>query len=176
VKKHLYPEAIPLYPENQSVRHLITLEKNMVNNGLVTSLILIGAVALGATLPPSIASAFTQKGFATEIGDVVPIGHEWITRLSALELLGGDTIIKPDPNDPRKTWTAGKAKNTDLSSAGARREADRIRNLKHNNRYYAAVYEFVYASIVGERWVDIGGVKKEPLLDLLCSQIRQNRS
>ena len=127
----------------------------MVNNGLVTSLILIGAVALGATLPPSIASAFTQKGFATEIGDVVPIGHEWITRLSALELLGGDTIIKPDPNDPRKTWTAGKAKNTDLSSAGARREADRIRNLKHNNRYYAAVYEFVYASIVGERWVDI---------------------
>lgn len=54
------------------------------------------------------AFAFTQKGAGTIIANGVPMGHEWITRLSVLELIGGDPIMQPDPNDPRKTGPKAK--------------------------------------------------------------------
>ncbi len=101
--------------------------------------------------------AFTQKGAGTEISNGIPMGHEWVTRLSALELLGGDPIMPPDPNDPRKNWTKGKAKNLDLSSPGARAEVARIMGVDYHDKIFQSTYKVVYDTIVGERWVDLAG-------------------
>lgn len=101
--------------------------------------------------------AFTQSGVGIDfIGNVVPMGHEWVTRMSAFEVIGGDPVIKPDPNDPRKHWTYGKAKNLDLGEAG-KREVARIKSSKISDERYASTYPYIFAAIVGERWVDIGG-------------------
>jgi hypothetical protein len=101
---------------------------------------------------------FTQSGLGIDsIGNGIPMGHEWITRLAALELLGGDPVITPDPNDPRALWPAqGLAKNTSL--AGAESEVARIRNTPiSNDTRYQSAYRPVFDAIIGERWVDIGG-------------------
>ena len=106
-----------------------------------------------AILPTSVFS-FTQHA-GTDASNPIPMGHEWITRLSAIELLGGDTYIADDPNDPRKKWTSGKAKNLDLTSAT--KEVERIKKLSFSEKTYAAQYKPVWDAIIGERWVDIGG-------------------
>ena len=54
----------------------------------------LGLLALASASPD--ASAFTQNGVSVGFGSAIPMGHEWITRLSALELLGGDPIMQPD--------------------------------------------------------------------------------
>jgi hypothetical protein len=104
---------------------------------------------------PAPVSGFTQSGVATFFGDLIPMGHEWITRMAALELLGGDPVIKPDPDDPRKHWTKGLPKDPNIS--GARTEVDRIKGDKVQDARYQSTYEAVFAAIIGERWVDIGG-------------------
>lgn len=106
------------------------------------------------TLLPTSVLSFTQHA-GTATSNPIPMGHEWITRLSAIELLGGDTYIADDPNDPRKKWTNGKAKNVDLSSA--MNEVARIKKLGFSEKTYAAIYKPVWDAIIGERWVDIGG-------------------
>ena len=107
-----------------------------------------------AALPTSVLS-FTQHA-GTDASNPIPMGHEWITRLSAIELLGGvDPYIPDDPNDPRKKWTSGKAKNVDLTSAT--KEVERIKKLVFSEKTYAAQYKPVWDAIIGERWVDIGG-------------------
>ena len=101
---------------------------------------------------------FTQSGLGIDsIGNGIPMGHEWITRLAALEILGGDPVITPDPNDPRALWPAqGLAKNTSL--AGAESEVARIKNTPiSNDTRYQSAYRPVFDAIIGERWVDIGG-------------------
>lgn len=103
------------------------------------------------------AFSFTQKGAGTEISNGIPMGHEWVTRLSVLELVGGDPIMPPDPNDPRKNWTKGKAKNIDISSSGAQAEVKRIMAEPHHDKIYQATYKAVFDAIVGERWVDLAG-------------------
>jgi hypothetical protein len=117
------------------------------------------AVALLLTQAvPHSAFAFTQSGFGTSIGNAVPMGHEWITRRAAIELLLGadnDPIVRPDPNDPRRKWTRGLAKN--LSLAGAEKEVARIKGLARTEKRYQSLYRPIFDSIVGERWVDIGG-------------------
>ncbi len=51
----------------------------------------------------SVAHAYSQQGMTFhKVGSGVPMGHEWITRLSFYEVIGGDPVIKDDPNDPRK--------------------------------------------------------------------------
>lgn len=111
-------------------------------------------VALGHISAP--AEAFTQSGFGLGFGNGVPMGHEWLTRLSALELLGNDPVIKPDPNDPRRNWRQGLARNTSL--AGAQAEVARIRSLpKLGDTRYQSAYSPVFDAIMGERWVDIAG-------------------
>ena len=117
----------------------------------------IALLASTLTLLPGVARAFTQSGVGTIIANAVPMGHEWVTRLAALELVGGDPVAKPDPLDPRRTWTQGKAKNLDLSSAGAQGELKRIRRQAYRDKRYESTYKPVYDAIVGERWVDIGG-------------------
>lgn len=108
---------------------------------------------LNAALPE--ARAFTQSGAGTELGNGIPMGHEWVTRMAALELLGGDPIMKSDPNDPRSGWSEGLAKNTDL--AGSTPEVVRIKSMPYSDSRYQSTYKFVYDAIVGERWVDIAG-------------------
>jgi hypothetical protein len=103
------------------------------------------------------ATGFTQEGVSFGFGSVIPMGHEWITRFAALELLGKDPVIPPDPDDPRKNWTHGKAKNTDLSSPGARAEIQRILGKPTRENTYASTFTPVLDAILGERWVDIGG-------------------
>lgn len=110
-----------------------------------------GVTALGALLlKPRPANGFTQSGVAVGFGDSVPMGQEWITRLAALELLGDDPVIPPDPNDPRKTWTYGKAKNLDLSGAGTHAKVQRLKAQRIDENRYASTFTFVLDAILGE--------------------------
>jgi len=113
------------------------------------------ALVLIAGMRP--ANGFTQAGIGLGFGNTIPMGHEWLTRLSVLELLNRDPVIPPDPNDPRRNWTSGKAKNTDLSSPGARAEVQRIIQQPVSENTYASTFQPVLDAIIGERWVDIGG-------------------
>lgn len=115
------------------------------------ALLFAGAVSAGA---------YTQSGVSIGFANGVPMGHEWLTRMAAIELMGYSppTIPDlPDPNDPRKTWTQGLAKNTDLSSPEAQAELRRIKADVYNDVRYASRYKAVYDAIVGERWVDLAG-------------------
>ncbi|ALO40993.1 hypothetical protein [Pseudoalteromonas phenolica] len=107
----------------------------------------ISLALLGATS----ASAFTQLGG----GGIMPMGHEWLTRTAALELLDQEHIIQTDPNDPRYHWQQGLAKRTDLTAAYD--EVQRIQAKSNDNSSYQPKYDDIYAAIVGERWVDIAG-------------------
>ncbi|MBD1581150.1 hemolysin D [Pseudoalteromonas sp. S16_S37] len=95
--------------------------------------------------------AFTQLGGS----GIMPMGHEWLTRTAALELLDAEHIIPPDSNDPRPTWQQGLAKNTNLNAAY--NEISRFTANLNNNKSYQPRFDNVYAAIVGERWVDIAG-------------------
>ena len=122
--------------------------KNSVRHALALVVVFVSLPLFG----------FTQSGFGTFIGNGVPMGHEWITRRAAMEvLLGRDPIMPPDPNDPRLVWTKGLAKNLDVSSPGAQAEIARILSKPNNESRYESRYQLVYDSIMGERWVDIGG-------------------
>ena len=104
--------------------------------------------------------AYTQSGAGTVFSNAIPMGHEWVTRMAAIELLGyaPPTVPDvPDPSDPRKVWTQGLAKNTNLSAAGAQAEVGRIKAQSYNDQRYASRYKAVFDVIVGERWVDIAG-------------------
>jgi hypothetical protein len=105
------------------------------------------------------AAAFTQSGaYVGWFGSGVPVGHEWLTRRAFFELSGPDPHYpNTDKNDPRNSWTQGKAKNLDISSSGAQAELARIKSVpKSDTRYYSG-YDLVYSVIIGNRWVDIGG-------------------
>ena len=95
--------------------------------------------------------AFTQIGG----GGAIPMGHEWLTRTSALEVLNAEHVIAPDPQDPRVDWQDGLAKNLNLSNAQA--EVNRLKSIPNNNARYEPRYDDVYAAIMGERWVDTAG-------------------
>jgi hypothetical protein len=119
----------------------------------------LSALFVLTLITASPARAFTQSGLGIDsVGNGIPMGHEWLTRLAALEILGGDPVVAPDPNDPRKLWPAqGLAKNTSL--AGADSEVNRIKNTPiSNDTRYESVYRPIFDAIIGERWVDIGGI------------------
>jgi hypothetical protein len=104
--------------------------------------------------------AYTQSGANVGFSNGIPMGHEWVTRMAGIELMGYSPATVPDvpdPNDPRKTWTQGLAKNTNLSSPGAQAELRRIKSEVFNDTRYASRYKAVYDVIVGERWVDLAG-------------------
>ena len=123
-----------------------------LNTGLKTAC--VAALLLGCSHN---AWAFTQSGgHISKVRNTVPTGHEWLTRTSALELIGGDQQIDVDPDDPRINWLQGKAKNNELDEAAAS-EVKRIKAQAINDERYGATYADVYAAIIGERWVDIGG-------------------
>lgn len=142
----------------------------MNNRSRTSALVLQAALgALTLTLP-STTSAFTQSGLGTEVGHVVPMGHEWLTRFAGLELLKMDPVIKPDPNDPRKAWTRGLAKNTDLSATSAMLEVRRIQTRPVADSRYTSTFSPILDAILGQRWVDIGGfnVTKAKLGGINC--------
>ncbi|AKJ06503.1 hypothetical protein ATI61_105512 [Archangium gephyra] len=124
-------------------------------------------VGLAAALSlPLTARAFTQSGVSFGgLGNSIPMGHEWLTRRAAIELLlGTDPKVPKDPKDPRLTWkgdsklSKGLAKNLDISDAGSKAEVKRIKSQKNGENRYASTYEFVFDAILGERWVDITGM------------------
>jgi hypothetical protein len=123
--------------------------------------LLVAAFGLGvaaAALSPGPAFGFTQG--VTHGQSVVPMGHEWITRQAAIEVLGGERALPADPKDPRKGWRPdARAADTGIGSAQA--EVNRIRAQiipKGSDLPFAATYKPVLDAILGERWVDIGGV------------------
>lgn len=116
---------------------------------LPTALALIALIAR-----PRPVAGFTQSGAAVSGGALFPVGHEWLIRMAALELLGGPSE-RPDPADPRKHWTRGLAK--DLRLDGAKEEITRVQRAPMEDERYRATYGAVYAAIMGERWVDLGG-------------------
>jgi hypothetical protein len=118
--------------------------------------LVFAVLLLGWAIKPDSAFGFTQG--AKGSGAVVPMGHEWITRLAAIELLGGDQVLKPDPADPRNKWPP-EARAGHTSLVGAEAERDRIMKqlLPRNDGMYAATYKAVFDAILGERWVDMGG-------------------
>ncbi len=135
---------------------------------LGVTIVLLTVTLLSTSRP---ASAFTQSGFGFGLGfgDAVPMGHEWITRLAAIELIGypqgGVPDCTPnvkwcDPNDPRKNWPPngpGFARNLDISSPGAQQVVAGIRNTHWNDSQYRARYKAIWDVIIGQRWVDIAG-------------------
>ncbi len=103
---------------------------------------------------------YTQSGASFGFFNGVPMGHEWVTRMAAVELLGYTPVTVPDipdPNDPRPRWTQGRAKNTNLSSPEAQAEVRRIKAHIYNDQRYLSRYKAIYDAIIGERWVDIAG-------------------
>ncbi|MCG7540690.1 hemolysin D [Pseudoalteromonas sp. OF7H-1] len=106
--------------------------------------------ALGLALSSTV-QAFTQFGGQ----GIMPMGHEWLTRTAALEVLDAEHIIEPDPNDPRHAWRYGLAKNIALHTA--QDEITRLQSQLNNNPLYEPRYDSVNSAIVGERWVDIAG-------------------
>jgi hypothetical protein len=131
---------------------------------LISCVIVLALMALVAGMP--VASGFTQSALGIGVAMGVPMGHEWITRMAAIELMGyprGKAPDVPDPKDPRKKWTQGLAKNTVLSSRGARAELNRIKAHAYTaDKRYASRYKAVYDVIIGERWVDIAGFNVLP--------------
>ena len=136
-----------------SARQPIVAAAGRVPSALAT-IVLCGLVLAAM---PRAGAGFTQSGVGTVFGNFVPMGHEWVTRLAALELLGGDPVMRPDPDDPRRAWSRGRAKNPDISDPDAQREAARIRSLRAVDPRYQSAYQFVLDAIVGQRWADIGG-------------------
>jgi hypothetical protein len=109
---------------------------------------------------PHPTAAFTQQGFNAGFGAGIPMGHEWVTRFAAIELLGYSTPTPPDvkdPQDPRSGWTMGRARNLSLDTPGAQAEARRIREQKFEDQPYASRYKAVHDVIIGQRWVDLAG-------------------
>src|SRR5579885_2714290 len=116
-------------------------------------------VGLGLAMAPGTAFPFTQG--VKHAQSVIPMGHEWITRLAAIEVIGGERALPgEDPKDPRRGWPR-EARATEISLAGAEAETGRIKGLllpKADDQRFAAIYKPVLDAILGERWVDIGGV------------------
>lgn len=118
----------------------------------------IGLCLAGLAIGPGTAFGFTQG--VKHGQSVIPMGHEWITRLAAIEVLGGERALPTDTKDPRLDWPKDSLA-TDISLQGAEAEARRIRELvipKAADDRFAAIYKPVFDAIIGERWVDIGGV------------------
>lgn len=100
------------------------------------------------------AHGFTQSGVGTVVGSGIPMGHEWLTRLSALEVMG-DARFASD--DPRARWTKGRATPAQLDVSKAAALIRQLKARKTTEGRYRATYGAVLDAIVGERWVDIGG-------------------
>jgi hypothetical protein len=118
----------------------------------------VAAMGLAALIArPAPVAGFTQSGAAVSGGALFPMGHEWLIRMAALELLSraGGAQEPGDPEDPRRHWTRGLAKNLDLTTAKA--ELARVQRDGKEDERYRSTYGAVYAAIIGERWVDLGG-------------------
>ena len=106
---------------------------------------------------------FTQS-VSLGLGNTSPMGHEWLTRMAGVEVIGYSSSSAPDgpdPNDPRRTWTVGAGKAWRAGVGGedgpAGAELKRIRRLGSDDKRYVPRYKVVYDAIIGERWVDLAG-------------------
>lgn len=104
---------------------------------------------------PTIALAFTQGAGPNGVG-VFPQGHEWLTKQSALELVGdlpadakGDPRNNPLPDGKPFPRAANPGLTPEMVAAFKR---DKISEARYDARYQP-----VLDAILGQRWVDIGG-------------------
>ncbi|MCL1126616.1 hemolysin D [Shewanella surugensis] len=119
------------------------------------------------------AQAFTQSGATIDfIGSGIPMGHEWLTRMSAFEVIGNDPVISYDPDDPRSSWSAGLARNTQLDS-NALDEVNSLIGATLSDTRYESTYQFIHSAILGQRWVDLGGfnVTSSSLTSVNCFDV-----
>lgn len=125
-------------------------------------LALVGVPFIILMMVPHVALGFTQSGAGTFLGSSIPMGHEWITRLAAFEVIGRDL----DPlkrklsynNDPRKDWKKkGLAKNIKLKGNKIKKYLKVLQDETTKETRYKSQYKFIYDAILGERWVDIAG-------------------
>lgn len=122
----------------------------------------IGKVGAAVALLVGLGAAWQGGAFTQSVTGIFPMGHEWLTRMAAIEVLGVSPVTPPDvpdPNDPRIGWRPGKglAWNTTLTTPGAQDEAKRIKSQPSGDTRYAPRYKPVLDAIIGERWVDLGG-------------------
>ncbi|MEM7037421.1 MAG: hypothetical protein AAF570_10610, partial [Bacteroidota bacterium] len=119
---------------------------------------------------PSKVSAFTQYS-----AEVIPFGHEWVTRIAFYELLKPHDFRDPKwhnswNDDPRNQWNnRRKAQNPNLQKVKRA-----IRRIFWNDKYWHSflqrgldekvLYEtfgvdhrVVFSAIMGVRWVDLSG-------------------
>jgi hypothetical protein len=125
----------------------------------LTALTAATALLLSQSFTPR-ARSYTQSGASFFFGNGIPMGHEWVTRMAAVELLGYSPLSPPDlpdPQDPRKHWTQGLPKNLNLSKPGAQVEVAWIKGQIYNDQRYLSRYKSIFDAIIGERWVDIAG-------------------
>lgn len=122
----------------------------------------MGKLAAATALAVGLGAAWPGGTFTQSVTGVFPMGHEWLTRMAAIEVLGVSPVSppdKPDPDDPRIGWRPGTggAWNTNLNTSGAQDEARRVKNQRSGDTRYAARYKAVHDAIIGERWVDFAG-------------------
>ncbi|PVZ72637.1 hemolysin D [Pelagibaculum spongiae] len=105
----------------------------------------------------SVSHAFTQSGAgAAIVGNGTPMGHEWLTKMSAFETIGQSYEGQYISDDPRRSWQKGLAKKPNLHIA-AQAELNRLKQQIVDENRYDSKYEFIRSAIIGQRWVDIGG-------------------
>ncbi|HKF46965.1 MAG TPA: hypothetical protein VKB38_06365 [Terracidiphilus sp.] len=132
----------------------------MISNGRKALALALVAFMFGSETRGLEGASFTQSGVGLGFANVIPMGHEWVTRMAASEVLQypqGVLPDVPDPNDPRRGWSQGLARNPNLNTPGAQEEARRIKSYPEGEPRYASRYKFVWDAIIGERWVDIAG-------------------
>lgn len=122
----------------------------------------IGKLGAAVALLLVLGAAWEGGAFTQSVTGIFPMGHEWLTRMAAIEVLGVSPVTppdKPDPDDPRIGWRPGKglAWNTSLATPGAQAEARRIKSQPSSDTRYAPRYKPVLDAIIGERWVDLAG-------------------
>ncbi len=118
--------------------------------------------AAAACLLASQAHAFSQSS------PVTPIGHEWITAASALELMHESVALEAleEGLALKDDVTGGDSKEVALKITEALGELTpaQIELLKADKRklpgnHFGAKYHSIWSAVMGQRWVDIGGFR-----------------
>jgi len=104
------------------------------------------------SLPVGGALAFSQRGGPN---GGTPIGHEYITAISALEVLDG--VVGPARPAKATNMKIPEKIAGFVKLGGPMDDPGRVARL-FSGQTMLAKYEFVQSAVYGQRWVDIGGV------------------
>jgi hypothetical protein len=111
---------------------------------------------LAAHLCAGQAMSFTQGAGVRGTGGT-PQGHEWLTMRSAMEVLGDES--GSEPNDPReKPLPNGQPFPRAQNPTVPGNLINEFKQQRVDDKTYGSKYKKVFDAILGQRWVDIGGV------------------